>query len=179
MRTLVPQVTAGPRSAIYECVERSPGIHLRQIERLTALPLGQVLYHLDRLERMGLVGSVRDSGFRRFFSSSNISRAEKPVLAALRHTVPRQIIMTLLGAPGIQHKDIQERVGVAGSTLSFHLQRLVSAGVLDRRLEDAVTARYHVQDAVLARRELLYYRESFQDPRVDEFVERLIAALPS
>lgn len=179
MRTLTPQVTDGPRSAILSCVERHPGIHLRKIERHTALPLGQVLYHLDRLERMGLIGSLRDSGFRRFYSSADISRSEKPVLAALRHAVPRQLVMTLLEEPGLLHKELQARLGVAGSTLTFHLQRLVASGVIDRVREAPATIRYHVREAALARRELVYYRESFQDPLVDAFVQRVLDTLPS
>lgn len=171
MRSLVPDVTEGPREDILSCVREHPGIHLRGVERRTELPLGQVLYHLDRLERMGLVASHRDSGFRRYFSADAISRVEKPILSALRHDVPRRLVLALLERPGLPHKTLQALAGVAGSTLSFHLQRLVASGVLRREREGA-SRLYTLADPDLALRELASYRASFDDPAVDAFLAR-------
>lgn len=176
MRALQPEVTEGPRSTILGCVSKHPGVHLRSIERRTELPLGQVLYHLDRLERMGLIMSQRDAGFRRYYLCSEIGRAEKKYLAALRHRVPRQVLLRLLDDEGLAHKDLQARVGVAGSTLSFHLQRLVGSNVLVRD-RAGTTNRYRVAEPDLARRVLVYYRESFQDEDVDKFVRRTLKVM--
>lgn len=174
MRSLVPHVTRGPREDILRCVREHPGIHLRGVERRTGLPLGQVLYHLDRLERMGLVASHRDSGFRRYFAPDAISRSEKPILSALRHDVPRRLVLALLERPRLPHKALQRSAGVAGSTLSFHLQRLVASGVLVReRVEGSTT--YALADPRLARREVVAYAPSFEDPEVDRFVARQAA----
>lgn len=172
MRSLRPDVTAGPRADIYRCVVRTPGAHLRGIERLTRLPLGQVLYHLDRLERMGLVVSKRDAGFRRYYSASAVRRGERPVLAALRHDAPRRLILALLQRGPLPHKDLQEALGLAGSTLSFHLQRLLSAGVVERLPREEGRA-FALAQPELARRELVRYRASFADPEVDRFVDGL------
>lgn len=177
MRSLAPDVTEGPRSAILRCVSRFPGVHLRDIERRTSLPLGQVLYHLDRLERMGLVISSRDAGFRRYYLSRDVGRAEKKYLAALRHDVPRHLLVTLLERPGMSHKQLQEVLGVAGSTLSFHLQRLLTSGVVARGRSGSSNV-YRVAEPHVARRELIYYRESFQDELVDHYVRRALETLP-
>lgn len=178
MRSLVPDVTEGPRTNILDVVERAPGTHLRGIERATALPLGQVLYHLDRLERMGLVVSARDAGFRRYFATRGIGRIEKRTLSALRSEAPRRIVLTLLARGPLPHKELQAALGVAGSTLSFHLQRLLAIEVL-RRDRVGATNVYALTDPVLARRDLVYYRESFQDPEVDRFVQEVLASLPA
>lgn len=179
MRSLPVEVKEGPRAEILRCVQRFPGVHLRSVERRTRLPLGQVLYHLDRLERMGLVVSMRDAGFRRYFVASEVSRGEKPVLMALRHAVPRRILIALLERGPLAHKDLQSIVGTAGSTLTFHLQRLSEAGVLDR-VREGLGTRYQVARPEVARRILVYYRESFQDPEVDRFarveLSRLLGA---
>lgn len=178
MRSLVPHVTQGPREDILRCVRDHPGIHLRGVERRTGLPLGQVLYHLDRLERMGLVASHRDSGFRRYFAPDAISRSEKPILSALHHHVPRRLVLALLEQSRLPHKVLQQAAGVAGSTLSFHLQRLVASGVLVReRVGNATT--YALADPDLARQELLSYGASFEDPAVDLFVARQAASPPA
>jgi predicted transcriptional regulator len=138
---------------------------------LTGLPLGQVLYHLDRLERMGLVVSTRDYGFRRYFVARNIDRREKKFLGALRHEVPRHIVIELLDRPGQTHKEMQALLGIAGSTLSFHLSRLAESGVVVREREGNATV-YHLSDPALLKHELVDYRESFDDPLVDAFVQR-------
>jgi DNA-binding MarR family transcriptional regulator len=177
MRSLAPDVTEGPRADILECVSRTPGAHLRGIERMTGLPLGQVLYHLDRLERMGLVVSSKDAGFRRYYLTKDVGRNEKRYLAALRHAVPRRIVLALLETPGLTHKDLTPLLGVAGSTLSFHLERLLASGVLVREKVGAAL-RYRVSDPDVARWELIFYRESFADPEVDRFVKRVLASLP-
>ncbi|MEA3201045.1 MAG: hypothetical protein QOE90_2473 [Thermoplasmata archaeon] len=169
MRSLEPSLSQGPRADIYRTVARVPGAHLRGIERMTGLPLGQVLYHLDRLERMGLVTSARDWGFRRYFLAWEIDRREKKVLGALRHEVPRRVLLALLEREPQAHKDLQAAAGVAGSTLSFHLQRLVASGVL-RREREGVSQRYSLAEPELLRRELLAYGASFEDPLVDRFV---------
>jgi predicted transcriptional regulator len=170
-------MTEGPRSEIFAVVARVPGAHLRGIERMTGLPLGQVLYHLDRLERMGLLVSTRDWGFRRYFVARAVDRREKKFLGALRHDVPRRIVIALLERTGRTHKDLQEEVGVAGSTLSFHLQRLLATGVLERERQGPSHV-YHVTDAALMRHELIFYRESFADPAVDRFVHDALARQP-
>ena len=132
MRSLAPEVTAGPRTNILECITRTPGIHLRSVERATSLPLGQVLYHLDRLERMGLVVSSKDAGFRRYFLAHEVGRSEKRYLSALRHEVPRRILLILLETGRQTHKELQAALQVAGSTLSFHLQRARAGGASAR-----------------------------------------------
>jgi len=177
MRTLPIDVTAGPRASLLRCVQDVPGIHLRKIERETRLPLGQVLYHLDRLERMGLLVSARDGGFRRYFPARDVGRVEKRFLGALRQQIPRRVLLALLEGGPQPHKDLQERIGVAASTLSFHLQRLVSGGVVLR--ERAGTANiYSLADAAAIRRELIFYRESFRDAEVDRYVRAQLERLP-
>lgn len=177
MRTLPPEVPQGARAHVLRCVVNSPGIHLRRVERETSLALGQVLYHLDRLERMGLVVSTRDAGFRRYFAANAFARAEKPVLAALRHEVPRRVMLALLEARRLAHKDLLGRIGVAASTLSFHLARMVAAGVLARERQ-GTTNLYALIEPEIARREMIFYRGSFHDAEVDRYVRAQLDTLP-
>lgn len=177
MGSLSRQGIEGARAEILDCVTRVPGNHLRGVERMTGLPLGQVLYHLDRLERMGVVVSGRDAGFRRYYLASDVGRGEKKYLAALRHEVPRRLVLLLLERPGLAHKELQGLLGVAGSTLSFHLERLVASGALTRQKVGASHV-YAVAEPAVARWDLVYYRESFRDPAVDRYVRRALAALP-
>lgn len=179
MRSLPIDVPAtGPRAAILRCVQEVPGIHLRQIERETQLALGQVLYHLDRLERMGVLVSVRDAGFRRYFAAHDVARQDKAFVAALRQEVPRRIQLTLLTLGAATHGELQSRLGVAASTLSFHLQRLANADVVARTRAGNANV-YSLADAEATRRALVLYRESFRDPEVDRYVRGVLDRLPA
>lgn len=177
MRPLKPDVTEGPRADILHTVERVPGIHLRSIERETRLPLGQVLYHLDRLERMSLVSSLKDGGFRRYYATADIGRGEKRVLAALRHETPRRILLSLLERPDRTHKQLLASVPVAGSTLSFHLQRLVEAGVLLRDERDGAV-RYSVATPDEAAKTIVAHADSFGDAALTGFAARQAGTHP-
>lgn len=169
MRTLPVEVPEGPRLSILQTVNQTPGIHLRGIERATSLPLGQVVYHLDRLQRMGLVNSQKDGGFRRFYATNDVGRGEKRWIAALRHETPRRIVLELLDRPALTHKELREVAGVAGSTLTFHLQRLVDADVLEK------TRLLHAAVYVIADRQALLdvlaeHHDSFDDERMTRIV---------
>lgn len=169
-----PDVLALPsRKVIFEHIRHVPGAHLRGIERELAMPFGQVLYHLDYLERHGIIVSKKDGGFRRYFVTNLVGRQEKPYIAAFRHEVPRRIAVLLLLEPWLSHREIGAHVPVSGSTLSFHLAKMLEAGVLVRE-PSAREQRYRVADELTAARALVYYRESYRDPFVDRFSEAWI-----
>jgi len=178
MRSLPIDVAAGPRAKILRCIQECPGIHLRQIERDTSLALGQVLYHLDRLERMGVVVSSREGGFRRFYRSHDVARGEKPFIGALRQPLPRAIQLALLDEGPRTHKELQARAKVAASTLSFHLQRLVSAGIIVRERVGTQNV-YALADPDATRRAVIRFRGSFRDPEVDRYVGALLESMPA
>ncbi|HLE95867.1 MAG TPA: hypothetical protein VI997_00720 [Candidatus Thermoplasmatota archaeon] len=158
------------RRSIFEYVRLVPGEHLRGIERGVALPFGQVLYHLDFLERHGLVTARKDGGFKRYYVRAIVGRSEKTYIAAFRHDVPRRVGVLLLLAGGMTHRELATRSPVAGSTLSFHLAKMAQQGVLARELLGG-EQRYRVADERIAAKVLVFYRESWQDPLVDRFAD--------
>ena len=169
-----PDVLALPsRRTIFEHIRQVPGAHLRGIERELTMPFGQVLYHLDYLERHGLIVAKKDGGFKRYFVSNLVGRQEKGYIAAFRHEVPRKVAVLLLLDPGLTHRQIGAHLPVTGSTLSFHLAKMAEAGILARELVGN-EHRYHIVDELTAARALVYYRESYRDPMVDRFAEAWI-----
>lgn len=78
--------------------------------------------------------------------------------------------MLLLLDPGLSHRELAAHVPVTGSTLSFHLGKMVESGVLEREVRGN-ERRYRVADELTASRALVLYRESFHDPLVDRFAE--------
>ena len=163
------------RRAIYDYIKRCPGAHLRGIEREVNLPFGQVLYHLDYLEKNGLLVAKRDGGFKRYFVKNLVGRKEKHFLASFRHELPRKIAILLLLHPDLMHHEILDYFEVSGSTLSFHLNKMVENGTLLRRQKGNENY-YRLDDEKTAAKTLILYRESFTDEAVDRFADLWLSA---
>ena len=126
-------LSVASRRAIYTCVGEHAGAHLRDIARRCAMPLGTALYHLDCLETAGMLVARRDGRYKRYFVSNGVGRREKEVLSLLRHDAPRRIVRALIATEGgATQRELCAAIGLSRSTLSFHVNRLVADGVVER-----------------------------------------------
>ncbi|WP_075057464.1 winged helix-turn-helix transcriptional regulator [Thermogymnomonas acidicola] len=56
------------REDISEAIRKNPGIHFRELQRMLGLAVGQLEYHLYRLEvEGGRIFSRQDGRYRRYF----------------------------------------------------------------------------------------------------------------
>lgn len=124
------------RRRILSLVNAYPGLHLRELQRRAETSSMLVEYHLNVLERMGLVTSVEEGGYRRFFPAKGASvplgRTEKRWLGLLRQQVPLGIALYLIEHEGAAHKDLADVVPVTKSTLTYHLKNMEAAGFIVR-----------------------------------------------
>lgn len=157
------------RRRIHDFVRSNPGTHLREIARALRLPLGTALYHLGYLEQNDLVVVRRDGRYKRFFVKHMLGRVEKDYVSAFHHDVPRRIAVVLLERSPRTQRELCEVVGVSRSTLSFHVNNLVSKGIL--LCEDLWPEnRYSIADAEIAERMLVAFGHAFRRERPDELV---------
>ncbi|MHB8584539.1 MAG: winged helix-turn-helix transcriptional regulator [Thermoplasmatota archaeon] len=154
------EVTVGSRGRILEYVQSNPGAHLREIARGLGLPLGTALYHLDFLVAREVLDIRRDGRYKRFFVRSQIGRREKELLSALRHDVPRGIVRALLRHGHGTQRQLAAEMSVSRSTLSFHVTRMVSEGLVLRQAGGPEHL-YTLADPLLAQTILLTYSASF------------------
>jgi len=145
-------------------------VHLREIERMTGLPLGVVRYHLDRLEQDGLLFSKHDRHFRRFFSMAKLPpNIPTEMFEALRQGGTREILLHLLSNPGTAHGNMAEALGIPASTLSTRLSILMGKRLVRRERLDGRSLYFLVDEESVAR-VLMVYRSSFADLRVDRTI---------
>ncbi len=170
MKTKEEALELDARRQIYEYILATPGTHLRGVHRAVKLPFGQVLYHLNYLEKLDLVVVKKDGKFSRYFVKNLIGRKEKDVISVLRHEVPRTIAILLLFRKEMSHKAILEHVGVSPSTLSFHLAKMVDAEVLGREPRGRESI-YRLLDEQAVTKTLIRHRASFQCGVVDRFCQ--------
>lgn len=129
------------RRRLYEVVERFPGLHLREIARNASMDANHAKYHLLYMEKNGLVSSREEGGYWRFFPKVEgrlgpqevLSPNDKAVLALLRQPVPLHCILVLLNDGESSIDALAQRVGVAHSTLLYHLGKLERSGLLESR----------------------------------------------
>jgi DNA-binding transcriptional ArsR family regulator len=170
MKTKEEALELEARRRIYEYILATPGTHLRGVHRAVRLPFGQVLYHLNYLEKLELVVVKKDGKFSRYFVKNLIGRREKDVISVLRHEVPRTISVLLLFYKELSHKSILEHVEVSPSTLSFHLSKMVDAEVVSREQRGRESI-YRLADELLTTKTLIRHRASFRCEIVDRFCQ--------
>lgn len=170
MKTKEEALELDARRQIYEYILATPGTHLRGVHRAVSLPFGQVLYHLNYLEKLDLVVVKKDGKFSRYFVKNLLGRREKDVISVLRHEVPRTIAILLLFYKELSHRAILEHVTVSPSTLSFHLAKMVDAGLVGREQRGRESI-YRLLDEEITTKTFIRHRASFQCGVVDRFCE--------
>ena len=165
----------GNRKLIFEAVRQNPGVHFRELQRLITMPIGVLSYHLDYLADRGLLTVDKQESFTRYFPGGQLSRDKQQMLAALRQEIPRGIILFLLMNPGATHGEVLRSFTISGGTLSYHIKKLVSRGLI-RVDKVGRESRMTVIDPDKVSDLLIVYRRSFLDRLVDEFVASYVGA---
>ena len=129
------------RRAILSLVERYPGLHVRELARQASTSEALALYHLDQLVEAELVEAIEDGNYRRFYPRKGGAPLEedRELMAWLRRRVPLQIALLLLERGSASHQQLTEALGLAKSTVSYHLAALEKSGFLQRDAHDLFT----------------------------------------
>lgn len=148
------------RAQVYDAVRRYPGIHLREIERQTGVSATLAQYHLRKLAEDGYVESHEQGGYVRHFptakgKSARVMPEDVPLVGLLREEVPLHVVLLLLDKGPLTHAELVAELGIAKSTVSYHLAKLAEAGLVERAGADA---RLRLTDRERVYRLLLAYR---------------------
>ena len=158
------------RRDIYDLILTNPGLHEREIGRKLHMSLSTLDYHLHYLEKREIITSKKDGRYTRYFVSRKMGIQDKRTLSLLRQETPRGIVLFLLLNPRSLHKDICENIHKSPSTTSFHLKKLVSAGVIDSISIGRGTV-YLVINPDQTADLLITYKKTFLDEAVDKFID--------
>ena len=159
------------RKKLYREINRAPGIHFRELKRRTGLAIGALQYHLDVLEKARLIKAQKSGKFTRFFPLiGEHSESEKTTLSLLREESVRGIVLFLIDKKRSTNRQIARFLELAPSTVSFHMQKLLKAGLVEKKRTPKRTYFVLVNPGE-AKRLLTSYRKSFLDKLVDSFVE--------
>lgn len=118
------------RRKIYDLIKKNPGLHMSKIADMLNMRISLVQYHLDYLEKKGMIEVTRDPGFTRCYPKEGVTFHDKKILPLLRKKVCLKVVLLLLKYQNLTHGEILKHMNVAASTLSYHLDNLVKKGVL-------------------------------------------------
>lgn len=120
---------------ILEYVTSHPGVHLRQICRELGLTIGDVQYHIRRLEIDGRINSVRRGLYKFFYPTILFGDKQKDVLSILTLDTPRELLLHIIEKPGSSQDELARATGVSQPTVYWHVKRLTKLGIVERRQE--------------------------------------------
>ena len=159
------------RRRLYRLVEEEPGLHMRELERRSGIPLSTIRHHVRYLREHRLIDVVEDKNVTRYFASVLVEPADRRVISALRQEALRRVLLFVLARGGsAPYQELQTSLGIPPSTLAVYLAQLVDRGLLDRRSLGR-ESRYEAIDARRTIRLLHTYRGSFLDELVDHLLD--------
>jgi len=126
------------RGRIYQYIVMNPGDHFSHIREMLEMNIGTLTYHLSVLQKEEYVKSRTDGRFRRFYPYGM-------KLDGHPHAdIQEMILMQIVSNPGISQKEIASELGVHVSTVNYHVNMMVGAGIL-RPFRRGQVQRYEVQ----------------------------------
>lgn len=159
------------RRRLYRLIEKEPGLHMRELERRSGIPLSTIRHHLRYLHEHRLIDVVEDKNVSRYFTSTLMEPADRRVLSTLRQEALRRVLLYVLAQGGsAAYHGLQTNLGIPPSTLAVYLAQLVDRGLLDRRSLGR-ESRYEAIDPQRTIHLLHTYRGSFLDELVDHLLD--------
>ena len=144
------------RTKLTELIQNNPGIHFRDLMRLTNLKNGALNHHLRRLEKSESIKAERLPRQTRFYPR-NFPHDEAVVAKELRRMTPRDIICLLLSNDmqnkyGLDFSEIVYGVSKSPSTVSSYLSQLIDCNIVTVTRDFGRKKRYHLSNIKLVKR---------------------------
>lgn len=132
------------RKAIYDEVCREPGLGVKDLAESADVSYSTASYHLQRLEDADMVvSSKRGKKLCYFQNGGTYDERERELLKVLRNEEAMRVFLDIHGNPGTYRTRIAERLDVSTTTVNWHLDGLVDAGLV-RENRDGRTAHLYV-----------------------------------
>ena len=81
------------KEKIFTYISNNPGSHLRKIARELKISLSTLRYHLDQLEKNGLIASQKQYNLKVYFVSGKLKPEERALTQLLQQKRFRDIIL--------------------------------------------------------------------------------------
>ncbi|UCG69436.1 MAG: winged helix-turn-helix transcriptional regulator [Thermoplasmata archaeon] len=117
------------RGKIHGYILANPGDNYNSIRKALDISNGSFAYHLHVLEREGVIKSKRDGVYKRFYPQEMKVPANNSHLKEIQKLIIKKVKET----PGMSQKDIANFLGVASSTIHYHVQGLIESDLIESK----------------------------------------------
>jgi len=125
------ELLGGRRGRIVELLRGEPGLAFLELQHRTGIRGGVLTYHLEVLERFGVIASLRMGRCRRYYAVGTVPAAERVAHAMRLTSRYAGLIAALEASPGASQGALASALGVSRQTVSYRLRRLAAARAWD------------------------------------------------
>lgn len=122
-------------------LEQQPGRSLQEIADHLFVTRTAIVYHVRKLERLGLIFSLQQGNRRLHFPKSISGTVQRTMLGVFRLRNARHVVEALREDPTISWRSMARKLNLAPHTVRWHISRMEDEGLL-RVVEQA--GRRHV-----------------------------------
>lgn len=130
-----PFMTNSTRRQIRDHICDQPGIHFNALVRTSGFAPGQVQYHTRQLVGNEDVINEHLYGRTHYYPPTH-NAWERRTLALVRRETARKILFYLLETQVSHPDEVADALDIARSTLEWHCDRLVKAGIIEKRMDN-------------------------------------------
>lgn len=151
-------------------VSLSPGVHLRELQRLLDMSFNSTRYHVDKLSKAGEIVRVEEGGYSRLYPRGT-SEVERTLFAVVRAETHRKILSSLAKDFPLSSKQLCNQTGLAKSTISEHIAELLRKGIVKTRQISETSIAYELEQPERIRSLLMSLNPSLRRKTTDRFIE--------
>ena len=126
------------RDKLLQIISENPGIHFREIQRISGMAIGQTEYHLYQLERSEKVMIREDGKNRRYFIPDQGSLMERKIIFYLRSPYSSTIIQNLIRQGEVDSSRIIKGRRSKQQKIMNAVQDMVKEGIILRKVVDGI-----------------------------------------
>lgn len=123
------------RAQMYETIKQQPGIHYQGLIREVGKGGSVVDHHLRKLQQGGYVSIQKGAGFTCIFPEGVVDHRIMAAVPAVKTEGASKVLREVLAHPGGSVADVARALGLAKSTVSYHVTRLRKAHLLEEGRE--------------------------------------------
>lgn len=127
------------RRRVHDAIVSEPGIHFQALARKAGLGRGNLDHHLRKMLDAGVLTKVQNAGYTCYFPKGAADHRVMQAAPLLRSGGSRAILQAVAARPGASSRDLAAALGLAPSTVSYHLKRLQDAGLVAPNARAGVT----------------------------------------
>ncbi|WP_251330327.1 winged helix-turn-helix transcriptional regulator [Haloplanus pelagicus] len=166
-----------PRDRIRRHVAANPGVHFSELARDLDLATGQAQYHLKKLQESNDVIAESLYG-RTHYYTPEYDAAERGAIAVLRRETARDVVLSLIDGGPSPPETVAEQLGIARSTLEWHLEHLLEQDLVEKRRDDRGRVTLAPSRPAATARALRVVDSSLPERLVDRFTRPVDGVVP-